>query len=138
MCAELVDEEFDALAELEALEELDELDESYELAGVAAVVVDVVLDDICEPDVETAADDCVAVTLDADAAPDAFSAIAVPSPRNALVLSTATTRRARQAGARRGDGRAVRGLAGCGVGGTGSIGMVTIVRPSPESALCRP
>ncbi|MBV8951339.1 MAG: hypothetical protein JOZ99_10720 [Actinobacteria bacterium] len=97
-----LDDEDDDVAE----PELDELEPELPLyvlhAGeevIGAVVVVVVVEpvDAEVPLDATAAADFVAVA----ALVDVLSAIAVPRPRNALVLSTATTRRARQAGERR-------------------------------------
>jgi hypothetical protein len=115
--------------------ELDELDDERlvdedpddvaAVAEVVGVVAAVAPDDVAPvPEVGATAaaggaDDAAEVV----AAPDVFRAIAVPRPRNALVLTAATTRRARQAGDRRLGGRAGLGPAGCLPGGIRSFAM---------------
>jgi hypothetical protein len=115
--------------------ELDELDDERlvdedpddvaAVAEVVGVVAAVAPDDVAPvPEVGATAaaggaDDAAEVV----AAPDVLRAIAVPRPRNALVLTAATTRRARQAGDRRLGGRAGLGPAGCLPGGIRSFAM---------------
>ncbi len=96
---------------------------------------DVALVEAGGADVDLAVGDCVAVTLVGEVVPVPWRAMAVPRPRNALVLSTATTRRARQAADRRFDGCAVRGRPDPGAGRTGSFGMERSLRPGPEPLL---
>jgi hypothetical protein len=112
--------------------ELDEADDRDGDADVVAVVDGVA----AAPLLEEAADDVpeapataaaagLAEVLAVPAPPDPLIAITVPSPRNALVLTAATTRRARQAGER----RVAPGPAGRRAGGRGWFGMQEIVRP---------
>jgi hypothetical protein len=114
--------------------ELDELDDERlvdedpdDVAAVAEVlgVVAAVAPDDVAPVLEVGATAAAGVADAAEvvAAPDVFRAIAVPRPRNALVLTAATTRRARQAGDRRLGGRAGLGPAGCLPGGIRSFAM---------------